>query len=61
MNQQTYECSKCKEEFQDTEMEYEDVPDNMDFAILDDATRIPKCPRCGHLEFFGFKVIDIAF
>ena len=61
MSQQTYQCSKCKGEFQDTEMEYEEVPDNMSFDILADEHKIPKCPRCGHLEFFGFKIVDIAF
>jgi len=61
MGQETYECSDCKRNFQDTQMLFEEVPDNMSFAILGDEDKIPKCPHCGHLEFFGFKVVDIAF
>ena len=62
MSQQcTYKCSNCKEEFQNTELLTEKVPDNMQFAILGDKEEIPKCPRCGHLEFCGFEVIDVAF
>ena len=61
MPDQTYECSKCKAQFQDKEVEYETVPDNMNFPGLIDEQGIPKCPRCGELHFFGFKTIDIAF
>ena len=61
MCQETYQCSDCQGEFQNNEIEFEKVPDNMSFAILEDQEKIPKCPRCGRLEFFGFKVIDIAF
>jgi len=60
MSQETYECSECRGHFQNTQMEFEEIPDNMSFAMIDD-DEIPKCPHCGHLEFFGFKVIDIAF
>jgi len=59
MGQQTYECSKCKGNFQ--EPNFEEVPDNMSFDVLADEHKIPKCPNCGHLEFFGFEVVDIAF
>ena len=59
MGQQTYQCPKCKRDFQ--EPDFEEVPDNMSFDVLADEHKIPKCPHCGHLEFFGFKVVDIAF
>ena len=59
MGQQTYECPECRCNFQ--EIEYEDVPDNMSFAVLTEKDKIPKCPKCGHLAFFGFEVVDIAF
>ena len=59
MDQKTYQCPECKGDFQ--EPEFEEVPDNMSFAVLEDETKIPKCPLCGHLAFFGFEVVDIAF
>ena len=63
MPEQTYECSKCKKTFNNKQVDYEEVPNNMSFgpgtSITDKG--IPKCPHCGELGFFGFKVIDIAF
>ena len=61
MSEETYECGDCKATFNTAQMEFEKVPENMSFAILGDKEEIPKCPHCGTLEFFGFKVIDIAF
>lgn len=61
----TYECNGCKKSFQNNILEIEPVPDNMNFEGLNfedtDEKGIPKCPHCGYLAFFGFKVIDIAF
>jgi NAD-dependent SIR2 family protein deacetylase len=63
MPDQTYECSKCKGMIQHNQLKYEKVPSNMGFGpgtVITDKG-IPKCPHCGQLHFFGFKVIDIAF
>lgn len=61
MDQKTYECTNCKKQFNTAQMEFEKVPENMSFVLLEDKDEIPKCPYCDHLEFFGFKVVDIAF
>jgi NAD-dependent SIR2 family protein deacetylase len=61
MDQKTYECRECKKQFNTAQMEFEKVPENMSFSILGDQDEIPKCPQCGILEFFGFKIIDIAY
>ena len=64
MPDETYECSECKGMIQNTQIHYEKVPDNMGFGPgtkIDPDKGIPKCPHCGYLHFFGFKVIDIAF
>lgn len=57
----TVECSKCKKQFHNTEIEYEEVPDNMSFAVLGEDQKIPKCPFCNELHFFGFETVDIKF
>ena len=56
--QLTFECSKCKGQFQDSQVQFEDVHSNMSFAVLEDQNKIPKCPLCGDLHFLGFKAID---
>jgi len=62
MPDQTYECSECKGQIQTNQMQYEKVPDNMSFPTANISEEgIPKCPHCGYLHFFGFKVLDIAF
>jgi NAD-dependent SIR2 family protein deacetylase len=64
MGQETVECSKCKGQFHNNEILYEEVPDNMSFEVLGPLgpeRKIPKCPLCNELHFFGFKTIDIAF
>lgn len=59
--EQTYECFECKHIFQGNIMECETLPDNMMIAGLAPNVKIPKCPHCGKLAFFGFEVVDIAF
>ena len=59
--QATYKCSDCEKEFQGNEMQSEALPDNMIIQGLLAKQRIPKCPHCGNLSFFGFEVVDIAF
>jgi len=64
MNQETYQCSDCNEIFQNTELQFEPLANNISFEAPDlkiEEAGIPKCPHCGYLEFFGFKVVDIAF
>ena len=64
MNGETYMCNSCKEIFQDNLLQFEPVADNMSFDTPDlkiEEQGIPKCPHCGYLAFFGFRVIDVAF
>lgn len=64
MSQETYECSNgCLGTFQTNQLQFEEIPDNMEISTpgIDVEKGIPKCPHCGHLAFFGFKIIDIAF
>ena len=59
--QKTFKCGECGKEFQSSEMQSEVLPDNFNIAGLGPNQKIPKCPHCGDLAFFGFEVIDIAF
>jgi len=67
MQQKTYECNKCKKSFQNNQLQYEKITDNMSFSApafdlkVFEKKGIPKCPYCGELAFFGFEIIDIAF
>lgn len=48
-----YKCSKCNEILTPSEILTEELPSNLDIAGIEG--KIPKCPRCGYLHFFGFK------
>lgn len=63
MQECIYECMKCKNLFNSTELQLEKMPENMHISTpgVDVEDGIPKCPHCGYLAFFGFKVVDIAF
>lgn len=59
-----FECSECKKQFQGRQCEFEVLPDNFNVGPATkhvEGKGIPKCPHCGYLHFFGFKVVDIAF
>ncbi len=55
-----YECSDCKKTFKGSEMEAESLPENFHIHGLGLAQKVPKCPRCGHMSFFGFKDVTDA-
>ena len=59
----TYECEDCKKIFNSSELQLEPMLDNMEICTpgVNIEKGIPKCPHCGRLAFFGFKVVDIAF
>jgi len=53
-----FQCFNCNKTFRGSEMLFEDsLPDNMHIASLDKDQKIPKCPHCGTLAFFGFQKI----
>ena len=55
-----YKCEECKKEFKGSEMEVESLPENFHIHGLGLAQRVPKCPHCGTLSFFGFEDITDA-
>ncbi len=61
----TFECNDCNKIFTTPQLKYEAIPDNISLDAtelkIDEEKGIPKCPHCGYLGFFGFKIIDIAF
>jgi rubrerythrin len=48
-----YKCSECNEIFTPSEIVTEELPSNFNVAGIEG--KIPKCPHCGYLHFFGFK------
>jgi len=54
----TYRCFSCKQTFLGKEMLFEDgIPDGISIAGLDNNQKIPKCPHCNALAFFGFNEV----
>ena len=52
-----YKCKKCSKVFSSKEVEYESMPSNMTIAGLEDSDRIPRCPYCKQIAFFGFRKV----
>lgn len=51
-----YKCFNCNKEFSGKEMKFQDgLPDNFHVAGLDQNQKIPQCPHCGVVAFFGFE------
>jgi len=48
-----YKCRECNKILTPSEIITEELPSNFDIAGIEG--KIPKCPHCGHLHFFGFK------
>lgn len=53
-----FKCSNCNKEFPGKEMKFQDgLPDNFHVAGLDQNQKIPQCPHCDKLAFFGFEKV----
>jgi len=53
-----FECPSCNKTFPGNKMEIQEgLPDNMFIAGISQDQKIPKCPYCGNLAFFGFQKI----
>lgn len=54
----TYECFSCHKKFSGKEMLFEDsMPSNFTVAGVDAGQKLPKCPYCGAVAFFGFRKV----
>jgi len=53
-----YKCFNCNKIFSGKEMLFEDgLPNNFSVAGLDGGQKIPKCPFCNAVAFFGFNKV----
>ena len=54
-----YKCANCGRIFEKELIEYQKIPENMDFVTPPNISEegVPKCPFCDHLHFFGFQEI----
>lgn len=53
----TYECFSCHKKFSGKEMLFEEMASNFSVAGLEEKQKLPKCPHCGAVAFFGFKEV----
>lgn len=54
----TYKCFNCNKTFLGKEMLFEDgMPSNFSVAGVDAGQKLPKCPHCEAVAFFGFRKV----
>lgn len=52
-----YKCFSCHKIFSGKQMLFENMSSNFNVAGLDNKQKIPKCPYCNSVAFFGFKEV----
>ncbi len=51
------QCRGCKQTLSSEEIQFEQMPNNLCIDGIETGEKLPKCPHCGDIAFFGF--IDI--
>jgi DNA-directed RNA polymerase subunit RPC12/RpoP len=55
----TYRCFNCEKRFPGKEMLFEDgLPNWFSVTGLDNDQKVPKCPYCNAIAFFGFNEVS---
>ena len=53
----TYECPSCHKKFSGKEMLVEEMVNNFSIVGLEVKQKLPKCPHCKAVAFFGFREV----